>query len=485
MPQPRARPASASRPHYWARSSSGAAGPGRSAARLTDCRLLRLRLEDVGLPRSRNEVGSARELLAASGHRKTRAAASGRVACGYGRASLPGGALPRSLKKPRGERSQETDGREAGTSAVRSSGTIVPMAPPDFETSSRARHFRAAHLHRCTGRIGWQPGGARKRADERPGCLYSLSTRAPERSMPNVFPLGSSHARTLRFHTAIWEGAWSPRGGINDFRCGSLRNNRRHCCAPKWPKEDAVGDGGRQLPRPKDHSVRIAQCALAVGAERWRFCGAPRRRDRRALAARPQPRAPSCSTAPSIMLRDGTLRGRHVHRHVPAHRLQELSSTGASAAMRTRSVRDGFGCRRDPLARKATCCWGARRAAMSTRASPIRPAASSMRATCTRARSTSRRASRASSPRRPGSSPADLVRAPGYLLTRAGPLVSIAIEWRSPLAAEALRARILAHVRAPARARARRRRDRALGRRDRRAHDAALREAMLRLFLTA
>jgi 8-oxo-dGTP pyrophosphatase MutT (NUDIX family) len=40
----------------------------------------------------------------------------------------------------------------------------------------------------------------------------------------------------------------------------------------------------------------------------------------------------------------------------------------------------------------------------------------------------------------------DLARAPGYLLTRAGPLVSIGIEWRSQLPAEALRARILNHV---------------------------------------
>lgn len=42
---------------------------------------------------------------------------------------------------------------------------------------------------------------------------------------------------------------------------------------------------------------------------------------------------------------------------------------------------------------------------------------------------------------------ADLERAPGYLLTRAGALTSIAIEWRSALAAEALRERILQHVR--------------------------------------
>ncbi len=42
---------------------------------------------------------------------------------------------------------------------------------------------------------------------------------------------------------------------------------------------------------------------------------------------------------------------------------------------------------------------------------------------------------------------AKLARAPGYLLTRAGPLVSIGIEWRSPLAAEALREEMLKHVR--------------------------------------
>ncbi len=41
---------------------------------------------------------------------------------------------------------------------------------------------------------------------------------------------------------------------------------------------------------------------------------------------------------------------------------------------------------------------------------------------------------------------ADLERRAGYVVTFAGPLVSIAIEWRSPLPAEALRAQILAHV---------------------------------------
>jgi len=45
-----------------------------------------------------------------------------------------------------------------------------------------------------------------------------------------------------------------------------------------------------------------------------------------------------------------------------------------------------------------------------------------------------------------GLDPASLARVPGYLLTRAGPLVSIGIEWQSQLPAEALRARILAHV---------------------------------------
>ena len=49
-----------------------------------------------------------------------------------------------------------------------------------------------------------------------------------------------------------------------------------------------------------------------------------------------------------------------------------------------------------------------------------------------------------------GLEPLELERVPGYLLTRAGSLVSIGIEWRSRLAAEALRERILAHVRSQA-----------------------------------
>jgi hypothetical protein len=46
-----------------------------------------------------------------------------------------------------------------------------------------------------------------------------------------------------------------------------------------------------------------------------------------------------------------------------------------------------------------------------------------------------------------GLDPVELARAPGYLLTRAGPLVSIGIEWSSPLPAEALRERMLDHIR--------------------------------------
>lgn len=49
-----------------------------------------------------------------------------------------------------------------------------------------------------------------------------------------------------------------------------------------------------------------------------------------------------------------------------------------------------------------------------------------------------------------GLRPGELERTPGYWLTRAGPLVSIGIEWRSALAAEDLRQRILGHVRSQA-----------------------------------
>lgn len=45
-----------------------------------------------------------------------------------------------------------------------------------------------------------------------------------------------------------------------------------------------------------------------------------------------------------------------------------------------------------------------------------------------------------------GLGPADLERVPGVIVTRAGPHVSIAVELRSPLAAEALRSRILTHL---------------------------------------
>jgi hypothetical protein len=46
-----------------------------------------------------------------------------------------------------------------------------------------------------------------------------------------------------------------------------------------------------------------------------------------------------------------------------------------------------------------------------------------------------------------GLEPRDLARIPGYIFTAYGPFVSIAIEWRSALAAEVLRERILAHIR--------------------------------------
>ena len=45
-----------------------------------------------------------------------------------------------------------------------------------------------------------------------------------------------------------------------------------------------------------------------------------------------------------------------------------------------------------------------------------------------------------------GLAPADLQRRPGYIATFCGPLVSIGIEYRSPLAADALRDRILSHI---------------------------------------
>lgn len=45
-----------------------------------------------------------------------------------------------------------------------------------------------------------------------------------------------------------------------------------------------------------------------------------------------------------------------------------------------------------------------------------------------------------------GLRPADLSRAPGYVLTVSGPLISVAIEWRSGMPAEALRWRILDHI---------------------------------------
>ncbi len=46
-----------------------------------------------------------------------------------------------------------------------------------------------------------------------------------------------------------------------------------------------------------------------------------------------------------------------------------------------------------------------------------------------------------------GLTPADLERTPGYVLAISDPFVAIAIEWRSALDAQALRERILAHIR--------------------------------------
>lgn len=45
-----------------------------------------------------------------------------------------------------------------------------------------------------------------------------------------------------------------------------------------------------------------------------------------------------------------------------------------------------------------------------------------------------------------GLKPGDFVRVPGYLLTLAGPLISIAIEWQSRLDADALRGQMLKHI---------------------------------------
>ena len=88
---------------------------------------------------------SPRDLLVR--HRRPARAAVGR-ACGCGRASLPGRS---SAAGPVGgfaaERLQDSDGREAGTSAVRSRRHHRSMMPPDLNSSVHARTRAALCVH--------------------------------------------------------------------------------------------------------------------------------------------------------------------------------------------------------------------------------------------------------------------------------------------------------------------------------------------------
>lgn len=189
-------------------------------------------------------------------------------------------------------------------------------------------------------------------------------------------------------------------------------------------------------------SVRIARCALAVSAEPWGY--AERHREtiaahwRRARAERPK-------------LFDGAV---HV---LLAHALQEGTLAGTFARTDFKSflywrehgaegpTRDGFG---SSLIRSSDgCVLLGRQSEGHLNAGAAYPPSGLIEPTDTVGASIDIDASIARElEEETGLAPADLERRPGYVVTFSGPLVSIAIEWRSALPAVELRARILAHL---------------------------------------
>jgi len=198
-----------------------------------------------------------------------------------------------------------------------------------------------------------------------------------------------------------------------------------------------------ELPVAEGRSVRIAKCALAVGAERWPY--AERHSTeiaehwQRTRAAHPKMFDGAIFMLRGWSLRDGTFTGNFLRTDFKSY-LYWREGGCADA-----SVRDGFGCA-VIRSREGHVLLG-RQVSGNLNAGLAYPPGGFIDARDVHQGNVDIEASIARElGEETGLKPADLARVPGYVLTATGPLVSIAIEWRSTLAAEALRACILAHV---------------------------------------
>ena len=196
---------------------------------------------------------------------------------------------------------------------------------------------------------------------------------------------------------------------------------------------------------PKDSSVRIARCVLRVGAEPWPFA-AHRRAEiathwRQASGARPK-----LFDGTVYMLREGALEGESFRGTFVRTDFKSFlfwRDHGYADA----SVRDGFG---SAVIRSAEgyVLLGRQTSGNVNAGLAYPPGGFIDTRDVTDDGAIDIDASIARElVEETGLDPLHLERVPGYLLTRAGALVSIGIEWRSPLPGEALRERILAHVR--------------------------------------
>jgi len=199
-----------------------------------------------------------------------------------------------------------------------------------------------------------------------------------------------------------------------------------------------------ELQAAEGRSVRIAKCALAVGAERWPYA----ERHSAEIAEhwqRTQVAHPKLFDGTVYILRDWSLRdGAFTGTFLRTDFKSFLYWRARGYA--DRSVRDGFGC---AVIRSAEgyLLFG-RQMSGNLNAGLAYPPGGFIDERDIHDGIVDIEASIARElGEETGLEPADLARVPGYVLTPTGPHVSIAIEWRSALTAEALRARILAHVR--------------------------------------
>ena len=198
------------------------------------------------------------------------------------------------------------------------------------------------------------------------------------------------------------------------------------------------------FPEAEDRSVRIDACKLSVSSEPWPFA-----EDRRAEIAAHWRNAtaerPKLFNGTVYVLREGVLEGQTFRGTFVRTDFKSFLYWRESGYV-DQSVRDGFG---SAVIRSAEghVLFG-RQMGGNVNAGFIYPPGGFIDTRDVADGAIDIEASIARElVEETGLDPIGLARAPGYVLTRAGPLVSIGIEWRSALPAERLRARMLDHIR--------------------------------------